>query len=75
MRQRLKLQNKLYFMFIGDLEAEIQAIVLRSWKMSWSSPVYFPHYSALHSSVYKSMGKAGPSDFWTTLENEVYLDF
>ncbi len=30
-------------MFIGDLEAEIQAIVWRSWKMCWSSPVYFPH--------------------------------
>ncbi len=81
-RQMLKLLNILYLMFIGDLGAEIQAIlfegiekwvgqttayrrnhrgralslnpghwilgaeiqaiVWRSWKMSWSSPVYFP---------------------------------
>ena len=29
-------------MFVGDLEAEMQAIVWRRWKKSWSSPVYFP---------------------------------
>ncbi len=30
-------------MFIDDLEAEIQAIVWKSWKMSSSSPMHFPH--------------------------------
>ncbi len=68
-------------MFGGDLEAEIQAIVWRSWKMSWSSSVYFPPSGAgIHRespiSVHTVlMGKTGPSDFSTSLEKDLYLDF
>ena len=77
LRQRIKLLNKLYLMFIGALEAEIQAIVWRSRKMSWSNPVYFPPLCIRRdrSSVCVTMGKSGPSDFSMALGNGLYLDF
>ena len=61
-------------MFIGDLGAEIQAIVWRSWKMSWSSPVYFPplYIQRDSSSVYKSIRELDQVIFGRL---DLYLDF
>ena len=66
-------------MFMGDLEAEIQAIVWRSCKMSWSCPVYFPplciQRDGFSVHIVHINGETEPSEFWTTLENELYLNF
>ncbi len=53
-----------------QIEAEIQAIVWRSWKMSWSRvPCIVPYivHSLWQPWVCIPMGKTGPSDFLMTL--------
>ena len=73
-------------MFIGSLEVEIQAIVWRSWKMSWSSTVIVHSLCIQRDS--SPMGKTGPSGFfddfrkWSEswlldrlwISNKVYLE-